>query len=172
MLQLPLITRGLRINKDQSIPMLVEDLFTRRRHVSFYNWYTLYSLHRAAFDREYAWAVTLTRDRFRFLTSRGATAECVFHSLWMLNISYKACLHSNVHNAMCNIWQRYLDLLSMSESALWYWAMLEVKSTMSKLLPVLTHMHTWGTRQITDFFYQSESVPVFYPHSSTQKQQC
>ena len=28
-------------------------------------------------------------------------------------------------------------------------------------------MHTLGTRQITDFFYQSESVAGFYPHSST-----
>ena len=28
-------------------------------------------------------------------------------------------------------------------------------------------MNTSGTRQITDFFYQSESVPGFYPHSST-----
>ena len=57
-------------------------------------------------------------DNFRLLMSRGATTECVFHSLWMLNIRYKACLHSNVHNAMCNIWQKYLDLLSMGESAL------------------------------------------------------
>ena len=98
--------------------------------------------------------------------SWGATAECVFHALWMLNISYKACLHSNVHNAMCNIWQKYLDLLSMGESALWYWAMLVVKSTNFKALAFAsfdTHAHiASGTRQITDFFYQSESV-----HSST-----
>ena len=98
--------------------------------------------------------------------SWGATAECVFHALWMLNISYKACLHSNVHNAMCNIWQKYLDLLSMGESALWYWAMLVVKSTNFKALAFAsfdTHAHiASGTRQITDFCYQSESV-----HSST-----
>ena len=65
-----------------------------------------------------SYASTRRSHIFRLLMSRGATAECVFPSLWMLNISYKMCFHGNVHNAMFNIWQKYLDLLSMGESAL------------------------------------------------------
>ena len=109
-------------------------------------------------------------NHFWLLMSRGAMAECVFHSLWMLNIIYKASLHSNVHNAMCNIWQKYLDLLSIGESALWYWAMLAIKSTnlTSKLLPVLTRMHISGTRQnrtgyrfVLSFWISTRVLPTF-----------
>ena len=120
MLRLPPITRAVFVStKTRALPCWWKMYSLGGATVFFYNWYNYIHyaaplLIRTAHDQLCQHA----DDHFRLLMSRGATAECVFHSLWMLNISYKACLHSNVHNAMCYIWQRYLDLLSMSESAL------------------------------------------------------
>ena len=99
-------------------------------------------------------------------------AECVFHSLWMLNINYKACLHSNVHNAICmaKIFGSSVDgrvgLMILSHA----------RSKKHKLQSFCQFWHACTYRdyreldrkgQVTDLFYQSESVPGFYPHSST-----
>ena len=72
MLRLPPMTRGLRVNRDQSIPILVEDVFTRRRHcfhlhlVQF-----VFTMRRASFFfGVYSWLVKVL-GQFSIIYFRG-----------------------------------------------------------------------------------------------------